>query len=302
MPSDGHTDGGAVYLNTLSNGGLSTDVVLGRTYEMTYTFETDDSNATVKIFDGITYQYIQSDIEGRIQWTASGGINFAYIRFHLISGGKYAKISNISIKEAKGGNDGTVSGSPETILLPEARNGRDTLGFPINNVNNGYLALHGDGYVTVPQDESTNIAGEMTLEAWFRPRGTGRNIIGSRGSASYWARIWMQDGMDISFETNTSGNYDSLTTAPVTLNDWVHIACTIDSTGEGRIYLDGERSATNSNMAGTLDNDSDIEVGYWSSEDKVNGDIDEPRIYNRSLTEVEVLQNYNASKNKHRND
>ena len=112
----------------------------------------------------------------------------------------------------------------------------------------------------------------------------------------------MQDDMDISFETKTSGNYDSLTTAPVTLNDWVHIACTIDSTGEGRIYLDGERSATRSNMAGTLDNDSDIEVGYWASEDKVNGDIDEPRIYNRALTEAEVLQNYNAGKSKHRND
>jgi hypothetical protein len=237
--------------------------------------------------------------------TTDGSSDYLNIR-NLSHVGMTAYLRNISVKEVKGGNDGTVSGSPDTILLPEARNGRDTMGMPINNVNNGYLALHGDGYVEVADDASLDFGtGDFTVELWFKGAETGswRWLLSVGESSSSHIIIAGTGGQ---LRTSVGAWFTDVTTGTLTqLNDddWYHVILTRKD-GVVYTYLDGEVEGTASGVANTADLNAN---GTWigrmnSAANQFNGSIDEPRIYNRALTEVEILQNYNAGKSKHRND
>jgi len=218
--------------------------------------------------------------------------------------------SDVSVKEVKGGNDGTVNGSPETILLTEARNGRDTLGFPINNVNNGYLALHGDGYVEVADDASLDIGtGDFTVEMWVKtdtdPSG---KILGKHISDVGWEYYalsgWGGYGyFRIQDDTNVSYRYGDTDWTVDGL--WHHLMFVVDRTKTRTdLYLDGVLDNGSGGGTDTLNNIGDISnsASVFIGSTIMDGSIDEPRIYNRALTEAEVLQNYNAGKSKHRND
>jgi hypothetical protein len=215
-------------------------------------------------------------------------------------------IDNISVKEVKGGNDGTVSGSPETILLPEARNGRDTLGFPINNVNNGYLALHGDGYVEVADDASldVNTSTGVTVECWYKTHklSSGNQYIMLTRDGEQGYGLQHQSATDTLRFINGDTNISALVAnAILQSGTWYHVVGTHDGATR-TIYINGVSDASESNTD-LAQGDTPFFIGKDNASGSyVNGSIDEPRIYSRALTEVEVLQNYNASKNKHRND
>jgi len=68
-----------------------------------------------------------------------------------------------------GDNNGTVNGSPDTILLPEGTtSGKDILGFPLTHTNNGWLNLSGSEYVEIADNDILDANSEITLEAWVR--------------------------------------------------------------------------------------------------------------------------------------
>jgi hypothetical protein len=299
----------------------------GKKYEITY--EILDCAGTTRhafvesglpIFDYGTYLFQTNGIR-TMETTAVRTPSVLELKGY--TAGDNFSISNISIKEVKGGNDGTVSGSPETILLPEARNGRDTLGFPINNVNNGYLALHGDGYVEVADDDSLDCTEAITMEVWVKPNeyittdGTATggskdaDILGSKGS---WGDTSSDNGGHLLLLNKQSIHVRAYGTASfgrsvlhgLVVGEWMHIVSTMSITDdEHKIYIDGD-------VVGDWTMGSSIMVAPQrptvignrtiNLDKHFNGSIDEPRIYNRSLTEAEVLQNYNAGKNKHRND
>jgi len=85
---------------------------------------------------------------------------------------------------------------------------------------------------------------------------------------------------------------------------WNHYVI-IFNNGAVKLYQNGELKGTQSTHANSTiyNSTSPVTIGRgYSAYDPINGSIDEPRIYNRALTEAEVLQNYNAGKSKHRND
>jgi hypothetical protein len=213
-------------------------------------------------------------------------------------GGLTASFSNISVKEVKGGNDGTVSGSPDTILLPEARNGRDTLGFPINNVNNGYLALHGDGYVEVADDASLDITSEITLEAWVKLKEASYGALFFKDTWSSAYGVYVSNTYFRPYISGVSYNYDYSFGTDV----WHHIIATYDGTTL-KHYINSDEVNSQSVTGSITTNATTMNIGSNNTGgETMSIDIDEPRIYNRALTEAEVLQNYNAGKSKHRND
>ena len=214
--------------------------------------------------------------------------------------------------------------------MPEARNGRDTLGFPVNNVNNGYLALHGDGYVEVADDASLDCTEAITMEAWIKPNeyittdGTAGsatrdvNIIDNKGS---WGDISTNGGHLLLINKNyvysrhyaNSTSVGSNATHNLVPNEWKHIVVTADTsetTDNQKFYIDGVlvQNRTINISTGLLppiapSNKTHIgNRANTTSAAQFNGSIDEPRIYNRALTASEVLSNYNGSKAKHRNN
>jgi len=278
------------------------DEVIGRQYEYIWEITEHTTGSGCRIFPEETvYQTTVQEYNQIITSTDTA------IRIYVL--GWTGKLKNtFSVKEVKGGNDGEVSGSPKTILLPEARNGRDTLGFPINNVNNGYLALHGDGYVEVADDASLDGVGELTIEAWARYNGNGSDEkLLSKGintdKSTYHIRSDAGANTTIKFQTNNGSAWSEvIATDFYEIDKWFHIVVTVAGTTVD-IYKDGSVFTTGILTNAIVYSNEKLVYGARANlSNKLFGDIDEPRIYNRALTAKEVLSNYNASKSKHRNN
>jgi hypothetical protein len=79
-------------------------------------------------------------------------------------------------------------------------------------------------------------------------------------------------------------------------NTWYHCVFTRDDSGVGSIYLNGVLDALDSiNTVPILDTNYRIANGVLGSR-QFTGKIPLNRIYNRQLSSLEVLQNYNATK------
>lgn len=160
--------------------------------------------------------------------------------------------------------------------------------------SNGTFEFAGPGsgnYLDCGNSTQLQIATNVTLEAWVKAdtsNGLG-NIIQKNGNGGYRMRIenenfWMYAG----------GNYVVQTGGGCTNNVWHHVVAVFSSTGL-RAYVDGVLVASNStayNQNPTLGN---LQIGtVGDSAELFDGRIDIAKVYNKALTEAEVLQNFNA--------
>ena len=158
----------------------------------------------------------------------------------------------------------------------------------------------GDDYITAGNAASLQIASEITIEAWFYPSVTAahRTIVGRRQTNTnwqfnisnsqklYWSRWSATVQLDVSANTAMS-----------TLA-WHHGVVTYSTTAGTKFYLDGQPDGTNA-TGGDLDTNATATTigsfveGIGSPFEQIIGEV---RIYNRALSAVEILQNYNAPK------
>jgi hypothetical protein len=219
-------------------------------------------------------------------------------------------------------NDGTVLGSPETILLPEGTtSGKDILGFPLTHTNNGWLNLNREEYVNAGSSSVFDniFDGGGTIEAWLKIEAGANFSTGARfftkGDESTKGWIIYPSGLssgvfDFHFEVVFSGDDGNWGTSSeeLTIDSWDHIAITYDSasaSNEALFYVNGLVKGTNNpTPTGTYASDAgqDILIGNRSALDRgTDGAIDEVKIYNRILSAAEVLKNYKHGKGKHPN-
>jgi hypothetical protein len=187
-----------------------------------------------------------------------------------------ADIDGVTVKDVFGENHGSMVGSP---IIVEGKVGEA-------------LEFDGASYVEIPDDESLQLWETYTLEAWiFQKESRSSRIIDkiTAGTA---------DGPHLDTHPGTrlrscAGNCFS-TEEDYTLEEWHHAAMTFDE-GVVVLYLDGEAAGggeTNSPLAG---NNHSLKVGADSDgQNLFVGIIDEVRIYNRALTEDEIVQNMSA--------
>jgi hypothetical protein len=158
------------------------------------------------------------------------------------------------------------------------------------------------GYLGVTSGIDNNVA--YSMEAWIKidayPSGiaaSGDTIMGHRDSLGIGLQVFGTGTTAyINFGYRTNNNYDS---GNITINEWHHVVGTRAVGGAIVIYIDGVADLTvNGNNAIDYTTNS-FEIGY--AVDRIgpfNGDISSTRIYNKSLTAAEVLQNYNAQKSR----
>ena len=100
-------------------------------------------------------------------------------------------------------------------------------------------------------------------------------------SALFWIGAW-----------NTNYAYKA-----ITVTDWNHIVGTYDD-ATMRVYVNGVEG-TSASDASTMQKTNVITVGIGATSDRpLDGQIGQARIYNKTLSASEVLQNYNATKNR----
>jgi hypothetical protein len=170
------------------------------------------------------------------------------------------------------GNDGTFSGDPQWTV----------------GMLGGALEFDGtDDYIEVPDNESLQLWERFTLAAWiYQTESSSSRIIDKIGAGT-------ANGPHLDTHPGTvlrscSGTCIS-TSAEYTLEQWHHAAVTFDA-GEVKLYIDGSLEGQGSAPSPLAGNSLSLRIGADSDGRSLFfGIIDDARVYNRALTEAEIL-------------
>ena len=196
----------------------------------------------------------------------------------------------------------TAQTSP--VLLPQGlTSGRDITGVNLfeNVRKQGALNLDGNSWAEVHDNASVDVQ-SFTLECWVNLEFTGtyQEFLSKGDSSSdrtfelYLNNTQNQFGVLI----NTGGF--SFATQTINEGEWYHVVATYDSSNDAvKGYVDSVEKLSTTGSVNPNNTDGDVVIGAWYDKSalKTNGQIAQPRIYNRALTAAEVLQNYNSGKN-----
>jgi PKD repeat protein len=159
-----------------------------------------------------------------------------------------------------------------------------------------------DDYINCGADASLNLTENLTISAWIFPksfghRGYGRILDKGNGvqGFSFYLR---QSGGQIAYITYgqvVSYSNDNV----VTLNKWQHVATVYNKTAQSVIfYVDGQQVGSSDNVAPPLDSSSNslfVGIRGYDLSRAFDGLIDEVRVYNKALTQAEILDIFNES-------
>ncbi|MBI4028950.1 MAG: hypothetical protein HY376_01135, partial [Candidatus Blackburnbacteria bacterium] len=182
----------------------------------------------------------------------------------------------------------------------------------------GGMKFDGEGdYVDVPFTDALNLTAKITIEAWINWTGQGDSSQGifSAGLVSWpnqrkWDLIVDNGGGGwvfgrIVWGAGSQQTWDSRASATsITPNSLTHIAITVDnttSTNNIKFYLNGVLDATRSlpNATGDYWGARSFVIGalrrLTTSDSFFNGTIDEVRVYNRALTQGEIIEDMNSA-------
>ena len=165
-------------------------------------------------------------------------------------------------------------------------------------VGPGFVFDGVDDAVVIPNSASLSPA-QITLDAWVYPTGkagTNRHIIskdnelrtreyilGATFYDTFNANIWLTDGTYV----------QALGTTPIQLNTWYHVAMTHDGT-KLDLYVNGVLEATADAVGNRLITVNPVGIGGNSAPVFFQGIIDEAQIFNRALSDAEILAIYQA--------
>ena len=175
-----------------------------------------------------------------------------------------------------------------------------------SNNNDGTLKSSGlefDGvndYVDCGSDDSLDITDDITVSAWVKYSVVATSRIVSRhdGSPNYgWTFGVNTNRLLFGFSTTGTVWNEWLGDTILTAGNWYHVAAVRDySSGNIDIYLNGTKDRTTVNFAGQIHvAPSNPLIGNETANGfKVNGSIDDVRIYNTALSAEEIARQYNG--------
>jgi hypothetical protein len=122
-------------------------------------------------------------------------------------------------------------------------------------------------------------------------------MVSNRGEGSIGWQVRRHSSTSLCFTTRGVGNDDTPSSIVPPLNEWIHIACVYDNVNNTkRIYINGVEDTvvdTNPGTIGATTHNTYIGAransGNTAQETRFTGMIDEVRIYNRPLSDGEVL-------------
>lgn len=207
---------------------------------------------------------------------------------------------NGNASDASGnGNDGV----PIAVTPATDRLGNATAAYQFNGSNS---------VITVPSLASANLT-ELTLSVWVLPSTTPSvqgDIINKWRGFSYsnedYALNILSD-LRVTFGNGRHGTgYFALpnhcaiiSTNPIVLGRWFQLVATLDSSGTGKLWINGALAAQDNILTLMPPATEPVRIGQLVQQDgsildSFNGLIDDVRIYNRALSASEVQQLYLA--------
>lgn len=196
------------------------------------------------------------------------------------------------------------NGSTSAYSLTGSIEGTLVNGVGFDNSKGGYWTFDdSDDKITFPNNAVFNHTSELTIESWVKFDGNSNDFIFEKGNVNTQYSLFSH-GTDIVFRTYHAGNsgYDTLlitkANADITNGQWHHIVGSWDGSTK-RIYVDGQDKGSKSKSGALTTTSQGAAIGAFggtSSGYYFGGDIAIVRIYNKGLSQDEVLQNFNAQK------
>ncbi|MEY2571560.1 MAG: hypothetical protein QOE63_1910, partial [Acidimicrobiaceae bacterium] len=153
----------------------------------------------------------------------------------------------------------------------------------------GALSFNGTSdWVTVPDSNSLDLTGPMTLEAWIKPRAlTAWNTVLMKEYGTYYSyALYATD--DSLVPTGWARDAVAWGNGPVSTTAWTHLAFTYDGT-VAKLYVNGVMTSSSSNVFALPNTNGPLRIGgngIWG--EYFNGLIDDVRVYSRPLSPAEV--------------
>ena len=286
------TDGLTIYFSSDRNGQSqifkATRPSVGQSFgtpEHLSVIDTPDGSAAPSISSDDSTIYFRRHDSG----LGTGDIYVSYREPNLVAHWKFDEGSGPVAYDSVGINHGIVYGPAW-----------------VEGADNGALDFDGmDDYVEVSDSDVLDITDKITLSAWIKPDSiSGIQFVVTKWGiddidCSYGLRL---EDADVRFflvngSSMTAKTYTDLT---VSQNDWSYITATWDGQTM-RAYLNGTVSDQNEIfVAGINVTDEPVSIGFnpgagdGAGGGYFNGTIDDVRIYDRALTDVEILQLYEA--------
>ena len=190
-----------------------------------------------------------------------------------------ANIQGETVKDVSGnGKDATMKGAIKSIA----------------GVIGECLQFEGkaENYVEIPKMGTFE---QVSVECWAMED----QFSGIQGIVSTWQ--WEEGKVHFKFESNqiqVDKNGGGKIIFPAELSKWYHIVYTTDTkTSLHRLYVDGKLGAEGPGGA-TAEKWDERRMGSEHDGRWLIGKIDEVRVYNRVLTEKEIVNNFNVKSNK----
>lgn len=170
----------------------------------------------------------------------------------------------------------------------------DRFGDPVSS-----LSLDGSSFLTVDDADYLDITDAITISAWIKPISTNLQYIVLKratinGGGPYSLGIFPGTVRAVLYDESLNLIADIEGSTPIVQDAWQHIAFTYDGSTAKVFYngvLDGSVSA--SGLIGTSTGDLEIGTYQWPIPPPVyTGELDDIKIYNKGLSEAEILQLY----------
>ena len=196
------------------------------------------------------------------------------------------------------------SGTTWTDLSGNGNNGTLTNGPTYSSANMGSIVFDGsDDYVNIANASNLNVSSQ-TISIWFLYTsipGNGVSVLGkhdSVGSYSGYNMYLYAGSVGCQFKNASNTDVGSFGTV-MSANTWSNITFKFTIGGTMTLYKNENKISTTSLGSLTISSQP-LRIGrsvdtYWSA---LPGRVANVQIYNRELSDGEVLQNYNATKSR----
>ena len=165
--------------------------------------------------------------------------------------------------------------------------------------------IHFDGsndHVRVLDSASLDLGSAGTIEAWIKRDVTGssdgvisKGNSNSNSAQNYSLRVNGSNIVECVIGTGNTSQRLRSTSSLTSTTQYYHLACTWDGTTI-RVYINGTQNNSANQTIAPLGNTSPLYIGqFGSSSNRLQGVIDEVRIYSRALSAAEISQDMNGA-------
>jgi hypothetical protein len=159
-----------------------------------------------------------------------------------------------------------------------------------------------DDYVSFGNPGSLTFTTNVSMSLWIKgdinEQNPSQNIYPFAKEDSYGIKVSSGTSPGVGMIVRIGGNYATCAGSNVLDGKWNHVVVTYDGQGI-RSYVNGVLDSQNLSVSGSLDAGGNVSYGAWTNGyGFFNGYLSDAKIYNKVLSPTEVMQNFNAQRNR----